>query len=346
MTQTLLAAALLSFAPAVQPGLSSDGVEAGSGRSDPLPAGTLMNPPAGGAGRVHIESGSGLADFGPLIELIEATRGNLTEAEAESMIEEYQSTLSLQFGSGQRVHESGSGVESGSGSEVACPGPLDMIRGYDKRAESGSGLSPESGSGVEAESGSGPFGGRPNPFAAPGPQSGVSAPPPRPRPGSRLASGGMGGGFDPSELPSPTEAGPPPPPGDARVHALLVSLGWIAALVLGSFAGYFAGLSRGDDRRRKSLAPRQLDLAGEIAETADSLMAAADADEPGRYQACVERLRERVGRTAVLLDDRSAEAVRGFVAAAANEPVAERGAKLQSAYDGLVAALRKSVRGA
>ena len=213
---------------------------------------------------------------------------------------------------------------------------------------------PPSGDGGAIESGSvtgfgsDPFGGRPNPFGKPverGDAGDVVAPPPRPAP----AHGRLGGGFRPDDLPPPTEAFPtgPPPTGDARVHALLVSLGWIAALAAGGLGGYLLGLNRGAERRRRSLEPRQLDLAGEVAETADSLMAAAAAGEAGRFEACVNRLRERVGRTAVLLDDRAAGAVRDLVAAATTAPPAESGRdrQLETAYDGLVAALRRSVRG-
>ncbi|MEM9702824.1 MAG: hypothetical protein AAF907_10330, partial [Planctomycetota bacterium] len=204
-----------------------------------------------------------------------------------------------------------------------------------------------------AESGSGTFGGRPDPFG--GWEPGVIAPPPRPsvQRGSADGRAGLrsappGGGWDEENLPSDSGAGPPP--GDPRVHALLVSLGWLAALVAGGVAGYLLGLGRGAERRQRSLEPRQLDLAGEVVETADSLMAAAAAEEAGRFGSCVDRLRERVGRTAVLLDDRSAEAVRRLVADATDgvpdEPMPQRAARLQPAYDALVTALRRSVRGA
>ena len=255
--------------------------------------------------------------------------------------------------------EGGSGLFDGFD-----PPPADV---YDNppavRVESGSGFGNDAirelnrafgknGSGaVPVESGSGPFGGLPDPFLAPEPAPRVRAPPPRrdppPAPTNRPPAL-PGGGFDAADLPPPavpTEADAAPPPGDARVHALLVSLGWIAALAAGGLAGYLLGVGRGEERRRRSLEPRQLDLAGEIAETADSLLAAAERGEADRYGACVDRLRERVGRTAVLLDDRAADAVRGLVAAAGAAPPTGEAGKLEAAYRGLLGTLRRSVRG-
>ncbi len=314
---------------------------------DPLPADALRNPPRGSAEsgsrvtpRGRVESGSRLPDhlfiprstvaesgsgeaFEPLRQLIRETHSGL-RPESGSMLdelEEYDWPLTIQHGSGQQVVESGSGeIESGSG----------LFGGRFFQSEA-----PESGAIAPA----------PRSRTAPRADARPLAPPhaaaPAPRYDSRL-----GGGFDPLDLPPPTEAGPPP--GDSRVHALLVSLGWFAALAAGGLGGYLLATSRGGERRRRSLEPRQLDLAGEIAETADSLMAAADGEEAGRLQACVERLRERAGRTAVLLDDRSAGAVRDLISAATtgppSEPTAARTARLQTSYDKLVAALRQSVR--
>ena len=282
------------------------------------------------------ESGSAVVSaddpFGPLNELIESVSG--VTPESGSVMEEYDLTHALTFGSGQRVHESGSGIaESGSGATFGFGSPPPGM--YDNPPAGGSG--PEAGSGVGGEQPTDPLGGRPDPFAAP-----RTRPPPPP----------LGGGFDADDLPPaavrPARPANPPPAGDARVHALLVALGWIAALAAGGFAGYLLGVGRGEERRRRNLEPRQLDLAGEVAETADSLLAAADANEADRFAACTARLRERVGRTAVLLDDRAADAVRRLVStAAAGPPTDEAGREgLRASYDGLVGALRKSVRGA
>ena len=345
------------------------------------------------------ESGSAAVSAGdpfrPLNELIESVSG--VTPESGSVMEEYDSTHALTFGSGQRVHESGSGTTFGFGSPppgmydnppASGSGPeagsgavadrarrveelrrkidaLEVGRGEFPRAESGSeagdpaarrrllkalaeeelrldreiarlrAAREESGSGVSV--GLDPLGGRPDPFAASRT---------RPKPPA------LGGGFDADDLPPaavrPVRPADPPPAGDARVHALLVALGWIAALAAGGFAGYLLGVGRGEERRRRNLEPRQLDLAGEVAETADSLLAAADAGEPDRFAACAARLRERVGRTAVLLDDRAADAVRRLVStAAAGPPTDDAGREgLRASYDGLVGALRKSVRGA
>ena len=359
------------------------------------------------------ESGSAVVSAGDpfraLNELIESTSG--ATPESGSMPVEYESTLALTFGSGQRVHESGSElIESGSGATFGFgsppPGMYDnpppggsgpeagsgfrerVIRDLNARFSDrrrwdgrwnvpgarpglGEGTWIESGSGTDdpaarrrlwdalaeeerrvdreiarlraehAESGSGaPRGGDPR-----GGHLELFVPPPtRPPP--------LGGGFDADDLPPaavrPVRPDSPPPAGDARVHALLVALGWIAALAAGGFAGYLLGVGRGEERRRRNLEPRQLDLAGEVAETADSLLAAADANEADRFAACAARLRERVGRTAVLLDDRAADAVRRLMStAAAGPPTDEAGREgLRASYDGLVGALRNSVRGA
>ncbi|MFH5804775.1 hypothetical protein [Alienimonas sp. DA493] len=380
MTPALLAAALLAgspttAAPAVQLGGLFDGLfgdaepvdaperpESGSGLTPESGSGLRFESGSGLGGRfdgrpgsaapvqsgsgIRFESGSGLRrGFDPPPEGAYDNPPRFAPQSGSGRIQ-----LSPGSSSVRRVIEDGSGwIETGSGwVRNLESGSRSMT--YEQMA----GLEPrESGSGVE--SGSDLFGGRPNPFGRPSERlsndPGVIAPPPRPRTAAPRSRAELGGGFDPNELPSPGDAPPPPPPpsNDARVHALLVSLGWIAALVAGGIAGYLLGLSRGAERRRRSLEPRQLDLAGEVAETADSLMAAANAGEAGRFEACVDRLRERVGRTAVLLDDRSAAAVRNLVAAATTgsptEPQADRDARLQSAYDGLVVALRRSVRG-
>ncbi|QDT15998.1 hypothetical protein [Alienimonas californiensis] len=357
MTPALLAAALLAGSPtaatpAVQLGGLFDGL---FGDAEPVDA------------PERPESGSGLT--------VESASGPAFSESGSGLGARFDgrpgAAAPVQSGSGVRF-ESGSGLrrgfdplpdgaydnpprfrgESGSGTQNGGVSPPPIFWDGDSwiRATIPPDGSSESGSGVE--SGSDPYGGRPNPFGRPSERfsgaPGVIAPPPRPRTAEPRSRAEFGGGFDPNELPPPSDT-PPPPGGDARVHALLVSLGWIAALVAGGIAGYLLGLSRGAERRRRSLEPRQLDLAGEVAETADSLLAAANAGEAGRYEACVDRLRERVGRTAVLLDDRSAGAVRELVAAATTgsptEPQVDRDVRLQTAYDGLVHALRRSVRG-
>ncbi|NNJ27765.1 hypothetical protein [Alienimonas chondri] len=307
---------------------------------DPPPTGAFDTPPASFA-----ESGSGPRNIAPkprgATPVSEEMLKEIRQDQLEYQIREREKREAIIERARRRNAESGSQLGKW---EVGSSRSLEPLR-TDPRSYS------ESGSGVATESGSGIFGGRPDPFGHPSYRpmdAGIIAPPPRPRvarPAPRDRAS-LGGGFDPNDLPPPSEA---PPQGDARVHALLVSLGWIAALVAGGLGGYLLGLNRGSERRRRSLEPRQLDLAGEVAETADSLMAAADAEEAGRFEACVDRLRERVGRTAVLLDDRAAGAVRELVSAATTGPPSEksvdRSARLQAAYDGLVSALRKSVRG-
>ena len=335
----------LTFGPGQQVVESGSGVaESGTGATfgfGPPPPGMYDNPPPGGSGP---EAGSGLAD---------RIKRDLNRAFSDRWRRDGRRNFPgarSGFGEGTWV-ESGSGttatltwVPAESGSETGDPAARrrllealaeeelrldrEIARLRAEREESGSGVSV----------GRDPLGGRPDPFAEP---------PLRPKPPA------LGGGFDADDLPpaavrSARPADDPPPAGDARVHALLVALGWIAALAAGGFAGYLLGVGRGEERRRRNLEPRQLDLAGEVAETADSLLAAADANEADRFAACTNRLRERVGRTAVLLDDRAADAVRRLVStAAAGPPTGDAGRDaLRVGYDGLVGALRRSVRGA
>ena len=140
------------------------------------------------------------------------------------------------------------------------------------------------------------------------------------------------------------ESIPPPVPlpadaadGDPEaVRVLLVGFGWLVALAVGLIGG--AALAGANARRNRSgpLESRRLDLAGEIAETADALLAAADDGAAARLAACRDRLRERGGRAAVFLGDGVADAVRRL-----SSVDADRGA----AYARLIAALQAAVRG-
>ena len=138
----------------------------------------------------------------------------------------------------------------------------------------------------------------------------------------------------PPPIPLPADAADADP---ARVRTLLVGFGWLAALAAGLLGGALLSGLGGRRRDPRPLENRRLDLAGEIAETADSLLAAADAEEAGRLAACRDRLRERAGRAAVFLDPGVAAAIRSLVAAN------EAGGRT-AAYGRLIAALRSGVR--
>ena len=355
MTPTLLTAALLAGAPALQLGGLFDGLFGDAPapvREDPI----RRKPVQSGSGWT-IESGSGRVQSGSGF------------VQSGSVIRHGFDPLPPgAYDNPPRFRpEAGSTIQSGSGRLNDRAGELFSALPEEERAQIDRELRRQQQAAqrelerevkarsAAAESGSETIDGRSESFAKPEQFSTRSLEPlasdPQPRDARPAPRDGrsLGGGFDVEELPPPSELGDPRPPADARVHALLVSLGWIAALALGGAAGYLLGAGRGSNRHLRSLEPRQLDLAGEVAETADSLMAAAGAEEAGRYHACIDRLRERVGRTAVLLDDRASHAVQNLVAAATAGPPTEAGAdrdaRLQAAYDGLVQALRKSVRG-
>ena len=363
MTPTLLTAALLAGAPlAASPNGQLGGLFDGLFGDAPAPVRpdpVRRTPVQSGSGWT-IESGSGRVQSGSVIRhgfdpLPPGAYDNPPRFRPESgsgrMQRRVESGSTIQFGSGQS-NDRADEYFSALSEEERTQMNRELRREQQKaqraleRELKAPNAAAESGSGVSRSDR------RPEQTSTRSLEPLLTAPPPRPRVAQPAPRDGrsLGGGFDVEELPPPSEADAPPPPADARVHALLVALGWIAALVLGGAAGYLLGAGRGSNRHLRSLEPRQLDLAGEVAETADSLMAAAGAEEAGRYHACVDRLRERVGRTAVLLDDRASHAVQNLVAAASAGPPTEAGtdrdARLQAAYDGLVQALRKSVRGA
>ena len=176
---------------------------------------------------------------------------------------------------------------------------------------------------------------------------GPAATPPRPRP----AGPGAPGVAPTPDVPPPAGAPRPADPSTAGAlrrpgrsrDALPAVLAGIAALAAGLLAGYLLGTGGRAEKLRKGLEPRQLDLAGEVAEAADSLRAAARRGETDRLAACTDRLRERAGRVRVLLDDATAAAMTDLVTAAEADPT-KNPAALEAAYEQLVRALRAGVR--
>ena len=237
----------------------------------------------------------------------------------------------------------GGGTESGSG--WATEAVEDLNRAFRRRLAPRDGfleglyVPPESGSGIDRTLEIGPSRGRVGAIRN-GSERTSSIPAPRAPPVRNELE---------VDIPAPITLPPPGTGAAAELRSLLVGFGWIAAALAGAAAGYLLGVRREDERRRRNLEPRQLDLAGEVAEVADSLLAAADSSEADRFAACIERLRERIGRTAVLLDDPTADAVRNLVRTAESRSSGSGdGAPrtdVRAAYDRLVATLRRSVRG-
>ena len=298
------------------------------------------------AGQFPAESGSGRAESGSGFS---PTLLNPGEPESGSMVEGYETTLDLEFGGQFRraPDAAESGSERLSWEVESRRDYLDQLSTLWEEYEAYIAGEAESGSG-RIESGSGLLG-SPDPTAARRRQTAAELAGLRARLEAEI--GRVEGELRRTEraverVPRnghwKTIPPPVPLPADVadadpdRVRTLLVGFGWLAALAVGLIGGAFLA---GMNTRRNLLGPlgvRRLDLAGQIAETADSLLAAADDGEAGRMAACQDRLRERIGRAAVFLAPEVAAAIRSLVAAS---DAGERSAE----YQRLIAELRAGV---